>query len=743
MGVRRSRTRTVATLAEGAFEAREVLKQCARRTTCPVVGSSTLAALVKARQRYGYDLIVHVGLARYVGGKQRDEIRVELHEQHGIDLSAGTVSNLCDRFLVLFERLHVYRAPALRTAMQDGYPLHLDATCEHGKGGLFVTMDGWKRWVLWAARIPTEHRDHLKPAVEKTVELFGPPIAMMHDMGEGVTAAVESLRQQGIPDFVCHYHFVAAVGSKLFDQPYRLLRNVLRHHGTRSSLHAVLQQLRRYRGNKNYEGGFGKGNVREDLLALLLWLLEGTSKKDPHFPFALPHFDFLERCRQAPQRVEQWVPCPRTRSEWCAIRHILSLVERLGRDPRLTQTHEQLDERWQAFCELRELLRIGGDELPRGRRKAEHPNFEVLRLHQIEQDSIRYKAELLERVGATDRNCPSAVILDYLQRHGSRLFGHPVRRDKEGTVLDVVERTNNVLECHFGDDKRKLRRRLGRAHLGRDLQQQPAQAALVSNLSRPDYVQVLCGSLDNLPASFAALDGVDLEGTTPLVRDHRDRKLQRRVQQLLQGVAPDDGPQSDIAPADYQQSVESAELIGLSEPELRARCARVFGADDRVPGVAGEKVKRSDESTRTNKAIPTNTPKTTPLGKLRTRMAADLEGAGYSPSTCKTFLAYARLFACFNKRSPLNLGNDHVLGYLRHLVLDKNVSLTTYRNARASLLFLYEVTLHRPEEVEHIPLNPGDLSEARPTPETPPGLRPGPGPVFRPAGAPSPATPVS
>ena len=109
---------------------------------------------------------------------------------------------------------------------------------------------------------------------------------------------------------------MAAVGSKLFDQPYRLLRNVLRHYGTRSSLHAVLRQLRRYRGNKDYEGDFsGKGNVREDLLALLLWLLEGTGKKDPHFPFALPHFDFLKRCQQARQRAEQWVPGPRTEPE--------------------------------------------------------------------------------------------------------------------------------------------------------------------------------------------------------------------------------------------------------------------------------------------------------------------------------------------------------------------------------------------------------------------------------------------
>jgi len=64
--------------------------------------------------------IVHVGLARYLGGRQREEIRAELRERHGIGLSNGTVSNLCDRFLVGLERLHVHRTPALRAAMDGG-----------------------------------------------------------------------------------------------------------------------------------------------------------------------------------------------------------------------------------------------------------------------------------------------------------------------------------------------------------------------------------------------------------------------------------------------------------------------------------------------------------------------------------------------------------------------------------------------------------------------------------------------
>ncbi len=121
--------------------------------------------------------------------------------------------------------------------------------------------------------------------------------------------------------------------------------------------------------------------------------------------------------------------------------------------------------------------------------------------------------------------------------YGKYLFGHPTLRDEDGTILAVVERTDNVPEHFFGSEKRKLRRRLGRAHLGRDLEDQPAQAALGANLQHPEYVRVTCGSLDNLATAFAELDEQTLERTTPLSRSNRDSALLRRVRMLVKNEA--------------------------------------------------------------------------------------------------------------------------------------------------------------------------------------------------------------
>ena len=71
--------------------------------------------------------------------------------------------------------------------------------------------------------------------------------------------------------------------------------------------------------------------------------------------------------------------------------------------------------------------------------------------------------------------------------------------------MAVVERTNIPAEHFFSQAKREPRRPLGRAHLGLDLQDQPAKVALTANLHDPDYVRIVRGTLDGLPRAFAEL----------------------------------------------------------------------------------------------------------------------------------------------------------------------------------------------------------------------------------------------
>ena len=101
-------------------------------------------------------------------------------------------------------------------------------------------------------------------------------------------------------------------------------------------------------------------------------------------------------------------------------------------------------------------------------------------------------------------------------------------RDEAGRALRVVDRTNNVIEQFFGTAKQGLRHRVGRANLGRDLEDQPAQVALTANLRHADYVRILCGTLHQLPQAFARLDGQPCAGPSHLECRKRNAELRRR-----------------------------------------------------------------------------------------------------------------------------------------------------------------------------------------------------------------------
>jgi site-specific recombinase XerD len=91
------------------------------------------------------------------------------------------------------------------------------------------------------------------------------------------------------------------------------------------------------------------------------------------------------------------------------------------------------------------------------------------------------------------------------------------------------------------------------------------------------------------------------------------------------------------------------------------------------------------------------------MGELCERMRGDLKIAGFSPSTSKIYLMYARHFARFHMRDPAELGRDDVREFLLHLA-ERKVSPCAMRQVRASLTLLYTTTLGRPIEVECLPL---------------------------------------
>lgn len=528
------------TLSHGSFQTRETVRVCAsgcRHEGSPVVHRpATLASLIPPGSVVGYDVMVHVGLERFVRHRQRDEIRAGLEKQQGIVLSSGEISDLGRRFLVYLEALHREKAPALRAALEadGGWPLHIDATGEDGRGTLLVAFSGWRRWVLGAWKVPTERSDVILPRLNETAALFGSPCAIMRDLGRAVTEAAEQFVKDlaaRIPVLACHQHFLRDVGTDLLREGHDKLRGLFRCIDVRKDLRAFVRKLGLCLGKRVHEarvdirtwqnqpvqdldipeGEAGIAVVR----ALAQWTLDFSADgNNEGFPFDLPYLDLYVRClhiRWAVDGFLQKQPTDAKVGKFLA--RLQKILAPMDCDvPPFAQVAQDLDKRAKIFAQLRTALRLApksngpcdGAAAPSDALQTAN-EFEDIRAA-VDKFAAGLKERRPQRGPAKDIRQAIDIVLTHLERHGQFLWGHAITVHDETGSVRLVNRTNNILEGFFHGMKHGERRRSGRKILTQDFERLPPAAALAMNLTRPDYVVILCGSVEQLPRAFATLD---------------------------------------------------------------------------------------------------------------------------------------------------------------------------------------------------------------------------------------------
>lgn len=91
------------------------------------------------------------------------------------------------------------------------------------------------------------------------------------------------------------------------------------------------------------------------------------------------------------------------------------------------------------------------------------------------------------------------------------------------------------------------------------------------------------------------------------------------------------------------------------------------------------------------------------MTELRQRYLQDLRRRNYSPKTLQTYVECVSLFARYFKRSPEELGPEHIREYQRYLVEEKKCSWCRFNQTVCALRFLYRNTLGRDWAISHIP----------------------------------------
>ena len=128
-------------------------------------------------------------------------------------------------------------------ALKGGYVLHLDATHDGDAPVLMTSMDSLSKMVLANVKVPSEHADYIAPFLRKIQSDYGTPRACVHDMGLGICKAVADVFP-GVPDYICHFHFLRDIGKDFLEPAYRVLRNGLRKHSASTRLHALVRETR-------------------------------------------------------------------------------------------------------------------------------------------------------------------------------------------------------------------------------------------------------------------------------------------------------------------------------------------------------------------------------------------------------------------------------------------------------------------------------------------------------------------
>jgi len=534
------------TLAHGHFVVCETIHAC---PTCKVMGPDgkkyqhlsvqrqpELAALLLPNSSIGYDVMCFIGRERYLEHRQREEIQNNLRHQYSIDLSTGEISNLERSFTVYLRTLHEAKAGLLKAVIDlgGGYALHIDATCETGRGTLFVAYCGWRRWVLGAWKIPTERADVILPKLQGIEARFGAPRAMMRDLGHAVGEATEGfVGERDIKILECHLHFLKDIGKDLLVPAHDKLRELFRRHKIRASLASHARKLGRAIGtdigkaqemvsawlqDERHqalpEGTNGIAVVR----ALSQWVLDyAADGPGKGFPFEQPMLYLYNRAHRVLRAAESLLQHPsknKATNRALASLHTILIPVR-SQVPQFEGLARALASRAQLFDELRDVLKLketpDPDAADPGMKASEHHDVEAA-LDAFEK-SLRKRRP--ERGPAQDMRDAIDTILTHIERHGPYLSGHEVNLT-DGTTR-LVDRTNVILERLFGHEKHRERRRSGRKNLTQDLEQMPAEAFLALNLEKQDYLDVVCGGkIELLPAAFAELDAGDRSRALPV-----------------------------------------------------------------------------------------------------------------------------------------------------------------------------------------------------------------------------------
>jgi len=504
--------RTIATLAIGECIAHETQMKC---TSCQkIFQSESLRTLAPHKCKFGFDIIVYVGMALFQDNKSESSIQEDLN-QRNIAISLREIGYLGKKFIVYLALAQKESQGKIKTYMQSlgGYILHLDGTCEGGSPHLMSSMDEISQFVIGNVKIPSENSKYITPFLSNIKTAYGEPLALVHDMGGGIIKSVEKVFP-GVPDYICHYHFLRDIGKDLFDRQYQMLARYLKDTGVRNELRALArdiqakieastelkQCLEKYLSLDDLKKPFIQFKPEVKIYLLVTWILESSSESNGYgFPFDRPHLDFYRRAQRAYTHI---MKAKKNLFEKNGGKLPTKKLTKSLNDLGIKNIAAILKERITMFDKLRDAMRIA---LPIDNKGLnDDGNDENISLIKLAVSQFRNSDKL--QALAMNHLCYQKMIKQ-IDKYWDKLFCEPIEVTTDsGTYSLQPQRTNNMMERLFRNEKQAWRQKSGAHKLSRKLKAILADTLLVRNLNKPNYLSIILNGNQTLEGRFAEID---------------------------------------------------------------------------------------------------------------------------------------------------------------------------------------------------------------------------------------------
>ena len=471
-------------------------------------------SLVPKHCNFGYDVIEYIGRELFSRHCTIDVIKQGLAEKN-IFISKSEIAYLAAKYVVYLSLAHKEITGNIKTEMQEngGYILHIDGTCDGGSPHLMSALDQISGFVLHNIKIPTENAQDIIPLLQEVKQRYGNPIAIVTDMAKAFSCAITEVFE-GIPHFICHFHFLRDIGKDLLSKPYDSIRKKLKTYKISRQLRYRLQKFNETDilvNASEMESSFielitenpDENTIHKLCFILIHWCLDAKHSGNGYgFPFDRPHQVFYQRLMHTHKKLSQIKQMLENKDiQNKLVEKLLSDLNQLTADNQLKTSNKEIIEKAEIFDKLRRALHIA----PTDKNNGLNDNGDDEDIKSIKNKVNMFCEEISTQ--KYSQNTDYQKLIKQIEKYKVKLFADPITviNSNSEEIAIQPQRTNNLLEQFFRGLKRDYTKRSGNSKLSKALQSMIADTPLIKNLDNQNYRTILLNGYNTLEERFAEI----------------------------------------------------------------------------------------------------------------------------------------------------------------------------------------------------------------------------------------------